>query len=101
MLFRSSSGSERAIIIWLHIVGHDSFFDDVLPQWKPINTSFGVYGNLSLISALYMSEGTVLLISRRVTISSLTTVPINSLHAPYISTSQETGIPIDVSLEFT
>ena len=78
----TSSGSALAMIIWYFISQNDSLEDAVFPQWNPINVSFCVYGNLPSISSLYMSFGTVLLISRRVTASSLTTVPINSLSAP-------------------
>ena len=44
--------------------------------------SFCVYGNFPSMLSLYISAGTVLLISRSVTASWLTAVPMNSLSAP-------------------
>ena len=78
----TSCGSERAIIIWYFISQKESFPAAVLPQWKPIKTSLCSYGNFVQMSCWYKSFGTVLLMSSRVTVSWLTTLPINSLSAP-------------------
>ena len=78
----TSSGRLRAMIFWYFIEQNASFFEQVLPQWKPMKVSLCVYGVLSLISALNMSAGTVLLMSSSVTASRLTQVPMNSESAP-------------------
>ena len=74
--------SERAMINWFFISQAANFLEQVLPQWKPMKVSLCVYGNLPSMDSLYISFGTELLISRRVTISSLTQVPMYSDNAP-------------------
>ena len=80
--FVTSRGSERAMIFWYFMLWKESFFVQVLPQWKPMKVSFSVYGNLPSIDSLYISFGTELLMSSSVTTSSEMQVPMNSDRAP-------------------
>ena len=57
------------MIFWYFMEQNASFLEQVLPQWKPMKVSFCVYGVLPLMSLLYRSAGTVLLMSSSVTAS--------------------------------
>ena len=79
----TSIGSDLAIIFWYFISQNESFEDAVFPQWNPMNVSLSVYcGYLGAMSLANISAGTELLMSRSVTASLETIVPINSLNAP-------------------
>ena len=54
----------------------------MLPQWKPMNRSVGLYPAAAALFFLNMSAGTVLLMSSRVAGSSVAQVAMYSLSAP-------------------